>query len=266
MSGAAARWRTASDGWAIPDALLDAAPVSPWGCVVADFAERAAGAAARPPDRAAAIALDALGDGGDVLDVGCGGGAASVPLVSRAYQITGVDQSTEMLASFASTIARHGTDVATLAGAWPDVADAAPSADVVVVHDVLHNVAGLVPFVAALTVHARRAVVCVLPDRHPLAWLTPYWHLLHGLDRPPGPTADDAFAVLDEMGLDVRGERLVQRTRWATGTHDQAVATVRRRLCLTADRDVEVAAALDRVPPPSERLAWVLHWPGNEGP
>lgn len=260
MIDAAARWRAASQGWAIPAAILDAAPENPWGCAVADFAERAAGAAEAPPNRAAEIAQAALGGGDTLLDVGCGGGAASVPLVPPARHVTGVDQSAAMLASFAETLQSRGADVVTAEGVWPDVADVAPLADVVVVHDVLHNVAELVPFLAALTAHARRAVVCVLPDRHPLAWLTPYWQLLHGLDRPPGPTADDAFAVLDEMGLEVRGERMVQPTRWATGTPQQAVATVRRRLCLGEERDADVRAALERVTPPTERLAWVLHW------
>lgn len=264
MSAAAARWRDASQGWAIPPALLDAAPVSPWGCPVADFAERAAGAADAAPDRAAEIALEALGDGGTVLDVGCGGGAASVLLTPSAHLVTGVDRSAGMLASFTETLGGRGPEVATVQGVWPTVSGEAPNADVVVVHDVLHNVADLVPFVTALTAHARRRVVTVLPDRHPLAWLTPYWHLLHGLERPPGPTADDAFAVLDELDLDVRGERMTQATRWFTGTRDQAVATVRRRLCLTEDRDAEIVAALERVPPPTERLAWILHWPGTQ--
>lgn len=263
MSSAAERWRASSEGWAIPPEILDAAPVSPWGCVVADFAERAAGAATAPPDRAAAIALAALRERGTVLDIGCGGGAASIPLTSRASLVTGLDQSPGMLASFTETLAGRGAEVATLEGVWPDDAGPAPTADVVVVHDVLHNVAELVPFVEALTTHAHRRVVTVLPDRHPLAWLTPYWHLLHGLDRPPGPTADDALAVIDELGTDVRGERLIQPTRWARAGREEAIATVRRRLCLTRDRDPEITAALDRVPPPSHRLAWVLHWSGT---
>lgn len=275
MSPAAERWRAAAQGWAIPPEILDAAPVNPWGCVVADFAERAAGAAAAPPDRAAEIALEALTASArpapasaiaSLLDVGCGGGAASVPLARSATNVTGVDQSPEMLVSFTAAVDQASGGVATVAtveGVWPDVAPEAPVADVVVVHDVLHNVIGLVPFLQALTAHARRAVVTVLPDRHPLAWLTPYWQLLHGLDRPPGPTADDAFAVLDELGLDVRGERIVQPTRWATQDHAQALATVRRRLCLTEERDPELEAALERVPPPTHRLAWVLQWPGT---
>src|SRR5262249_36359587 len=70
--------------WAIPDEILARAPESPWGFPVDPFrarAERSAdGAAASVSARRA---LEALPEGGSVLDVGSGAGAASLALVPR---------------------------------------------------------------------------------------------------------------------------------------------------------------------------------------
>ena len=68
-------------------------------------------------------------------------------------------------------------------------------------HHVLYNVADLGPFVAELTSHARRLVVVELTARHPLSGLNPLWERFHGLVRPTVPTAYDALAVLEELGL-----------------------------------------------------------------
>ena len=41
-------------------------------------------------------------------------------------------------------------------------------------------------------------------------WMRDLWHRFHGLERPDGPTADDAVAVLADLGLQVgREERLI---------------------------------------------------------
>jgi SAM-dependent methyltransferase len=90
------RWRAELAGWAIPDEILAAAPESPWGFPTELFRTRAE----RPPTHPSAttrIALEALGTGGDVLDVGVGGGATSLPLATVATRITGVDESADML-------------------------------------------------------------------------------------------------------------------------------------------------------------------------
>src|SRR3954453_16192011 len=100
---AAEAWAEALAAWAIPEEILAAAPESPWGFPVALFA---------PPHEPAdtpsrQLALAALGAGGSVLDVGCGGGAASMALVPPAGPITGVDSSERMLATFAEEADRR---------------------------------------------------------------------------------------------------------------------------------------------------------------
>jgi hypothetical protein len=103
------------------------------------------------------------------------------------------------------------------------------------------------------------------------------WRELHGIERPLGPTADDAEAALRELGLEVgREDRTVERHRGGFERREDAVALVRRRLCLGADRDDEVARALgDRLAeddgrwsagPPAYGVA-TMWWPGAaEGP
>jgi SAM-dependent methyltransferase len=238
-------WSTALRAWTIPQAILEAAPESPYGFPPELFARRALTAAARsettPTTR---VALETLPDGGDVLDVGVGGGATSIPFAGRAGLLIGVDGSAELLTSFRSAAADAGVRSQAVLGTWPEVADEVPTVDVAVCGHVLYNVWDLAPFVRALDGHARRRVVLELTDRHPLAWMHDLWETFHGLTRPQGPTADDCEAALGELGIEpARDQRVQEGVGWFDRRED-AVALVRRRLCLPADRDPEVDVAL----------------------
>jgi hypothetical protein len=147
-------------------------------------------------------------------------------------------------------------------------------ADVVVCHHVLYNVADLAPFVAALTSHARRRVVAELTERHPLAGLRPLWQRFHGLDRPDGPGAGDAAAALGALGLAVTRQDRESADRFGHDDFDELVAFTRRRLCLPASRDPEVARALLEQGTRQVDGVWVsgqprrvvtLSWPGTAG-
>jgi SAM-dependent methyltransferase len=260
---AAAGWRAASEALAIPQHLLDAAPEPPYAFSVALFAEAADDAVERrDPTVSTRRAAEALPRSGAVLDVGCGAGAAALPLAGVAGRLIGVDQGAQMLAAFRERAAALGVEALTVEGTWPDVGDTTPLADVVVCHHVVYNVADLPAFLTALTDHARRRVVVELTAQHPLAWTVPYWRAMHGLDRPAGPTADDAVAVLREIGLHPQQERWRQRFHLAaSGDHD-VVAFLRRRLCLPAERDTEVAEALAAQPAPHDREVVTLWWDG----
>jgi precorrin-6B methylase 2 len=239
------RWRQQLEAWAIPDAILAAAPESPWGFPTELFLARAQTSRTAPPTPSTERARDALRGGSTVLDVGAGAGAASLPLAPPASRIVAVDQSEELLRAFRD-LARHaGVQVDTLVGRWPDVAGAVPAADVVVCHHVLYNVQHLEPFVTALTEHARRRVVVEITRNHPVAWMRDLWFRFHGLDRPDGPSAADAAAALRELGVAVHREDFDVPVRsGGFRSREDAVALVRRRLCLPADRDPDLSVAL----------------------
>jgi hypothetical protein len=136
--------------------------------------------------------------------------------------------------------------------------------DVVVCHHVAYNVADIEPFLLALTAHARLAVVLVLPPRHPLSAWNDAWRHFWGLERPTEPTADDLAEVLAGLGL--HAERWdVPRPPLARATADTAsrIPSARRRLCLTEDRDDELAAYLDAHEPEWSDTNVVFRWPAT---
>jgi len=244
QAGALQRWREQLDGWAIPSEILAAAPESPWGYPVGLFRSRARRAGSRPATPSNLEAARSMPEGGSVLDVGAGAGAASLPLAGLAGRLVAVDESPAMVASFLDAADAAGVPAEAVEGRWPEVAGRVGPADVVVCHHVLYNVADLAPFALALTGHARRRVVAELTDRHPLAGLRPLWRRFHDLDRPTGPGADDAVAALGAAGLEVDRQDWEQPDRFGFDDFDELVAFTRRRLCLPAARDPEVAEAL----------------------
>jgi SAM-dependent methyltransferase len=275
MDDPLARWRAQLEAWAIPEEILAAAPESPWGFPVGLFRARAerAGAGSRPTpsNREAARWLP---PGGGVLDVGAGGGAASLPLAGVAGRVVAVDESSAMVEAFLAAAAGAGLRAEGVQGRWPEVAVRVGPADVVVCHHVLYNVADLAPFAAALTDHARRRVVVELTDRHPLVGLAPLWRRFHGLERPSGPTAGDAAAALRALGLDLRRQDWESDDRLGFDRFEELVAFTRRRLCLPADRDAEVAEALLEAGTHEVGGVWVgagprrvstLSWAGSAG-
>ena len=271
-AGALARWREQLEDWAIPEEILAAAPESPWGCPVGLFRSRARRAGSRPATPSNREAARFLPAGGTVLDVGAGGGAASLPLAGLAGQLVAVAGSPAMVAAFRAAAEAAGVAAEGVEGRWPEVAGRVAPADVVVCHHVLYNVADLTPFADALTGHARRRVVAELTDRHPLAGLGPLWRRFHGPERPTGPGTDEAMAALEALGLRVARQDWESQDRFGFDDLDELVAFTRRRLCLPAERDPEVAAALLEEGTRQVDGVWVsgqprrvttLSWPGS---
>lgn len=102
-----------------------------------------------------------------------------------------------------------------------------------------------------------------MTERHPASNLSESWRALHGLDRPTSPTASDAVAVFEEMGIDVHiaeGERNLT----PAGAHRAEMVTfARRRLCLGPERDAEVDALLGPDFESPLRRVVTLWWDGT---
>jgi len=242
--GPAARaWREALASWAIPPSILERAPESPWYFPVELFASRA-DAASRILTPSTRRAIDVLPEHGTVLDVGCGAGAASLALASRAPHVVGVDSSQEMLDAFVERAASAGLDATAVLGRWPEVAAEVPAADVVLCHHVAYNAPELGEFAIRLSDHALRRVVMELTLEHPQSRLNPLWLRFHGIDRPRRPTAEDAVAVLVEVGLTPGTEIWTAHRPGGFARREELVAWVRRQLCLPASLDHEVGEAI----------------------
>lgn len=269
ITQAGVAWQEQLLAWAIPDDILARAEVPPWSHDPATFA---VDDTIDPLNPIHEFARDLLPvEGGSVLDVGCGGGRSSIPLAPRASHIVGVDESAAMLAQFAQAAHDAGVSHLEIQGRFPDVVRRAEMeghpmspCDVVVCHHVLFNVADLEPFVVALTSMASLGVVVVIPRRHPLSGWNEAWKHFWNLDRPFGPTSDDALAVMRALGLDPE-VAVVERPSMSRRADDPTslAESARRRLCLPASRTDEVAQWLQVHPAQFMREVVVMRWPGG---
>lgn len=257
---AADRWREHLKRWAIPDHILAAAPTNPHTFSVRRFTDLAADARRQPPTVTHRRADERLPAGGSVLDVGCGGGAGSLPLAGRAGRLIGLDESRGMLEAFAAAAWDLEVDVDVVEGSWPAAAARAPAADVVVCLHVIYNVADLVPFVQQLRDHAHLRVVLEFPTRHPLAWLRPYWRHVHGIDRPDGPTDADALEVLNDLGLAPAHERWQRPNSLSGADREDQVSFICQRLAVGGERRGEVAELVARFGVPTRRPVVTAWW------
>lgn len=249
------RWAAELACWAIPPEILAQAAESPWSVPHGVFVrrvDRQLGAPSTPTHRAV---LDGCGS---VLDIGAGAGAASLPCARAISHVTGVDTDAKLLAEFADRAAALSLPYRTVEGRWPDVHAEVGTVDVAVCANVLYNVPDLEPFVAALGQHARR-VVLELTETHPLTGMNDLWKRFHGLDRPAGPTAEDAVVALRELGVEPEVVRWQKRS--GPMPFDELVAVTRRRLCLSADRTDELAAALHGSKVETRRMVTVFWSP-----
>ena len=231
------RWRAELEAWRLPDALLEAAPEDPYR-----FDAKLLSRDPRDP-RMTPTGQQVLRwlpeDAATLLDVGCGPGAVTVAFTDRAA-VTGVERQPHLVA------AARAAGLPVVEGSWPEVAGAVAPADVVLCTHVLYDVADIGPFVAALHDHARAAVVCEITATHPWTRLGPLYRDFHGLDRPAGPTAQQAAAAIHEaldVDVDIEGWH---RPAAAYPDLPTLVARTRRQLCLERERDADVEAAVRR--------------------
>jgi len=265
------RWRDQLAAWAIPEWISEQAPSFPWTLDPALFrpAERGRphGEGDQPSDHDVLPSLsttragEALPVGGSVLDVGCGGGAATMALGDVVGSACGVDESAAMTELFLEVAAERGIDARAVIGRWPDVASSVPPSDIVVCHHVAYNVADLASFGLALddAVRPGGRVVMELTSSHPQTVNAPLWRHFWDVERPAGPTATDAAAVLREAGLAVALETGPAGALRREAPWDARVAGAARMLCLGPDRADEVAVQLEALPPRSSERA-VIWW------
>lgn len=285
-------WTDALAAWAIPDYIVEAAPANPWQPSPEVFTKAAQAALAGEREPFVRRVLEALPEGGSVLDVGAGAGAASLPLFPPASSVVAVDQSPAMLEAFARAASAAGLAAGIAGGAggssragdeggessragnegggepffeivegpWPDAESRVPIADVVVCANVAYNVVALVPFLVALDRHARHRVALELTWQHPLSELSECWRSIHGLSRPERPTAEDALAVAREAGLPAALERWEASARPAQERAERVLLAC-RQLCVSTTRSDEVDRCLpDPFPPRQKATIWWDTW------
>ena len=253
-------WRELVRRSAVPQAIVDASPEPDVSLAPERFRWNPEEDARQPVRPSRRRALEALPEGGSVLDVGVGGGASSLGLVPKAGLIVGVDPMEGMLESFQASAREAGVASRAVLGSWPDVAGEVEPADVAVCHHAVYRATEIEDFVAALTDHAHSRVVIEVSDRSPLSALDPLWKSIHGLDRPDWSVADELQAVLVTIGLGVEREDMLLPPRTQEVT-PQLVEFSRRRLHVGPEHDEEIEQWL-RTREPGEHRVVALWWPG----
>jgi SAM-dependent methyltransferase len=244
VSEAADRWRLQLQAWALPSELLASVPDSPYGWPEALWRRRAANAARRETITPTAARVRQLaGPGGSVLDVGAGTGRASLPLARDGHPVTAVERDQGMLAGLTDLSA--GLAVNIKPGSWPQIGAEVEAHDVVLCAHVVYDVGEIAPFLEALHHHARVGVVVELTETHPWTHLGPYYRVLHDLDRPTGPNADDFAAVVQEStGVPPVLERWTRPPDLWFETPDEILELYGRRLLVPRSRWPELKAVL----------------------
>lgn len=258
---AAERWRENVRRSEVPQAILDAAPEPESTLEPERFRWKPDHDAKQPVRPSRRRALEALPEGGSVLDVGVGGGASSLGLVPKPGLIIGVDPLEDMLVSFRESAEAAGVAVKTVLGNWPEAGDEVEAADVSVCHHAIYRMDRIEAFLMALTAHARRRVVIEVSERSPLAALNPLIMRFHGLDRPDWLVPDTLQAVLAELGIAAEREDIVLPAQ-ASEVTPQMVTFARRRLYVGPDRDPEIEEFLRTKEPQDHRVA-ALWWQGR---
>lgn len=238
---AAEHWRSALEAWALPEKLLEAAEESPYGWSAELWRRRSRIARAAPDGGPTLACVRELAGPPpcDVLDVGAGRGRASLPLARDGCRLVAVEKDEGMAGGLEEDAA--GMAVRIVRGRWPDVARHVGPVEVAMCAHVVYDVADLVPFLSAMVERATRGVVVELTETHPWSPLGPWYHALHGIDLPDGPTVDDFARVMEEVTGTVptvdrweRGGGL-----WFTGW-DEIEEHYGRRLLLSAERRHEL--------------------------
>lgn len=179
-------WTRQLADWAIPPAILDAAPRNPYEFAASVIRRPTVDPLATPTGR---VVLARLAAGERLLDVGCGAGRIAGAFVPG-HDVVGIEPRAGLAA-----VARE-VGITLHEGRWPDLAPNVGRAPVVLSTHVMYDVADPVPFLGALHDAAIRRVVLEVTQAHPWAGLGPLYRRFHDLDRPAGPTAVDLAAVV----------------------------------------------------------------------
>ncbi len=139
------------------------------------------------------------------LDIGAGAGRFALPLALRAGEVIALDPSEGMLQALRDGMERHSIrNVRPIHARWPMDAgpSSTPSADVVLIAHLGHDVEAIAAFLDAMEGAAGRLCVAVMTERAPSASIGPFWPVVHGEPHVELPAFWEFLAILEARGRD----------------------------------------------------------------
>ena len=169
------------------------------------------------PRRSGDAVLDALlelAEPGDRwLDIGAGAGRYALPLALAVREVVAVEPSPAMTANLRAAMEAHEIhNVVIVDVRWPPPNEM-PSADVALIAHVGYDVEPITPFLDAMERAAAKRCVAVLMDRSPASYASPFWPVIHGMERAALPAVGDLVELLQARGASPRTRRLTRPTR-----------------------------------------------------
>lgn len=247
-------WQDQLASWAIPQHIIEQAPTSPWIHPVELFEIAPDQLLSQTPATTAALA--GLKNEKSVLDIGCGGGKATFELSANIKKAIGVDHQAVMLDRYREIARLKNIEVETYLGDWPQIESEVPVAEVVLVHHVLYNVSDIENFIEALNEHASSRVVLELPVKRPLSAMNPYWKHFWNIERPAGPTAEEALEIIKEFSKDPKIQ-YYDAPIFKEVAIEKMVEFNRTRLCLPVEKDQEILEFTQTQPSEIRKLATI---------
>jgi hypothetical protein len=137
------------------------------------------------------------------------------------------------------------TNVRLVPSRWQDLPDL--HGDILFSAHMIYPMAEIEPFLRWMTAAAGRWAGIAIFAVGPQSWIAPFWPIVHGEERVPGPHFPQLLDVLHDLGLGPIDVIRIDAEPFPLGSREGALARLRRRLYVVpgSAADARLNTAID---------------------